>query len=157
MKAIAISFYIVFSVATVLARLGETEEQIQQRYGEPVGKPTDETRREKSGTYIYNGFCIIVTFLDGKSHMEGYMKEDRKSKLSDAEIAVLLNANSFGNAWEAAEGSTSTDKKWTLGGTAIALYFPMHDPPTLMIATSEYRIYVNKRNNAKELKNLEGF
>jgi len=55
-----------------LARIGETEEQIDHRYGKPAGKWDDYIGYKK--LYHWHGFDVMVTFSDGVSQREMFNK-----------------------------------------------------------------------------------
>ena len=50
------------------ARVGETEEQVDHRYGKPAGKWDDYVGYKK--LYHWHNFDVMVTFLDGISQRE---------------------------------------------------------------------------------------
>jgi hypothetical protein len=75
--------------ATVFARTGETEAQIEKRYG----RPTSGSRWTK--TYSNKNLFIIVTFDNGVSGIETFQKRN-DSPMARAEIEKLLEANSDG-------------------------------------------------------------
>ena len=54
------------------ARVGETEAQIDHRYGKPAGKWDDYVGYKK--LYHWHGFDVMVTFLDGMSQREMFNK-----------------------------------------------------------------------------------
>ena len=55
-----------------LARVGETEEQCDHRYGKPAGKWDDYIGYRK--LYHWKGFDLMVTFVDGVSRREMFNK-----------------------------------------------------------------------------------
>jgi hypothetical protein len=75
--------------ATALAQIGETEAQIEKRYGGPASG-SGSTRG-----YFYKGFFIIVTFDNGVSGIETYEKRNG-GPMSAAEIRRLVRASSAG-------------------------------------------------------------
>jgi hypothetical protein len=78
--------------ATALAQIGETEGQIEKRYGRAASGsgPTEG--------YFYKGFFIIVTFDNGVSGIETFEKRNG-GPMSAAEIRRLLEANGGGTKW----------------------------------------------------------
>src|ERR1051326_546931 len=78
---------------TVLARLGETAEQIHQRYGKPVeaGKMPNE-KDEAYERYEKDEFVVEVTLWKGISVTESYTKKD-KSDVTESEAEHLLSLN----------------------------------------------------------------
>ncbi len=79
--------------ATAFARIGETEMQIEKRYG----KSTPSSYSTKG--YFYKNLFIIVTFDNGVSGIETYEKRDVAS-ISTGEIRRLLDANGGGTKWQ---------------------------------------------------------
>jgi hypothetical protein len=56
------------------ARVGETEAQVDHRYGKPAGKWDDYIGSKK--LYHWHGFDVMVTFVDGVSQREMFNKSD---------------------------------------------------------------------------------
>ncbi len=84
---------------TAAARIGETETEVNARYGNPIfDLPSQQDTVTKC--YLSRGFSIAVTYVDGKSVREMVAKAD-KSKITEKEINRLLEANSGGSAWNA--------------------------------------------------------
>ena len=79
--------------ATAFGRIGETEAQIEKRYG----KPTPSSSSTKG--YFYKDLFIIVSFDDGVSGIETCEKRDGAS-MSAGEIRRLLDANGDGTKWQ---------------------------------------------------------
>lgn len=146
-----------FSPVTLQARLGETEQQTEQRYGAAVEKLGEDSVREKTRAYTTGGMSVIVSYLNGVSQSEMFIKEDRKSDLSDNEIQVLLKANSLGRVWEKAESPNFINKRWLLQGEAVAEYRPMQITPTLWLATKQYVTFSSEQTRQKEKNALAGF
>jgi hypothetical protein len=77
---------VLFVATSAFARIGETEAQIEKRYG----KSTSGSGPTKG--YFYKGFFIIVTFDNGVSGIETYEKRSG-AQMTAAEIRQLLRAN----------------------------------------------------------------
>lgn len=83
--------------SSAFARLGETEKEIEARYGKALGtvsRPNEPLQK----VYSSAGFDILVGYIDGRSGQEVFFKKS-KSAFSDAEIQTLLDANSGGGKW----------------------------------------------------------
>lgn len=80
------------SSASLFARLGETPDQCQMRYGSSNGQ------RGAYVLYYKDHFDIAVMFRDGKSTKEVF-SPNTGATLSDEMIEELLRANSEGSAW----------------------------------------------------------
>ena len=99
--------------ATAFARIGETEAQIEKRYGKPT--PSSSSTRG----YFYKALFIIVTFDNGVSGIETYEKRDGTS-MSAGEIRQLLDANGDGTKWQEPirkASRSATSKKLALQNT----------------------------------------
>src|SRR5262249_28378311 len=102
------SSLIAFAAACTLlcsaeARLGETEPQIQQRYGNPITLlPSHAGDPGPTKCYSADGFIISITYVNGGSVREIFSKTN-KTKLTDAEIQNTLKANTGNSPWKAEE------------------------------------------------------
>ena len=68
---IVVSGFSCFSKSAV-ARVGETEDQVDHRYGKLAGKWDDYVGYKK--LYHWHGFDVMVTFVDGVSQREMFNK-----------------------------------------------------------------------------------
>jgi hypothetical protein len=95
------AFLLLLAVAaTASARIGETVEQLDTRFGKPVrttAGPTGAARFEKR-TYKSDGLEIAVFVYVGRSHQEIYKKPD--GELTPEQVQKILADNSFGSQWE---------------------------------------------------------
>ena len=96
------------------ARIGETEKEVEARYGAPAKKPKKESGREKSRTYRFKVLEITVIFLDRKSQHEDYTKLDG-GKFGPEEIKAFLRVNSGGAEWK-----KKSEAEWELPGGAVS-------------------------------------
>jgi hypothetical protein len=83
-------------------RIGENEQQIEERYGKPLIRDNKDFDGHRLVLFRINGMDIGVAFSGGKSAAEFYSKEDR-SYFSANEIQLLLAANSAGGNWTKSE------------------------------------------------------
>jgi hypothetical protein len=151
---IAIAFFLL--VAPAFARIGETEQQIENRYGKST--LTVSTGNEPlQKVYQSSGLNITVTYLDGVSQREIFTKQDG-SELSKNEIAILLEANTAGSKW--IEDPTATSLagmqgwKLELGGRTAAF---SRDKTRLVITTDLVQKVFNQRKAEDEKEKLKGF
>jgi len=115
-----------------VARLGNTEEQVNA----VMGKPTDPGKPDSDGitTNMYKNptgeYLAVVQFFKGHSVAEAYSRVDRH-QLSQKELSIFLEGNSAGNKWEKKPGKkafwTRSDKR------AQAWYETVKGYPTLLI------------------------
>ena len=115
----SIILFATVTATTAVARIGETADQIETRYGKPnPSSDTDELGHQRN-QYLFGGYMIVVTFVSGQSEREKYSKED-ESLLLNEEINALLATN-------ATEGTTWKNKvqdKWTRSDDKlVAIYF----------------------------------
>ena len=167
------SLLTVFAVEPCLyARLGETEGEVDQRYGQSYEYPANNTRElevlglvvkavdpeekddpqfprvtgfpgVKVKTYNFHGFLIEVAFINGKSEAESYIRKD-KSGLEDADIEALLAANSLGSKWQPGS-KTFVYSNWNLASAAaIARYQDSHGLVVLTKKMSDYVLQLKK-------------
>jgi len=130
-------------------RIGETVEECEARYGKTLGKENNELGFRKGG------FWIKVTFYQGIAESVSYIKEGPGIKISDNEIAILLQSNSGGKKWKECVFPVNIKgmKYWeTEDGALIAIYHSFdHIPDDLFIVTKDSL----DRQRAKEAKEME--
>lgn len=83
---------------TAAARIGETEVEVEARYGKPIFTLPSKVDASLTKCYLSGGFSIAVTYVDGRSAREMLAKAN-KSAISDKEIQRLLEANAGGAYW----------------------------------------------------------
>jgi hypothetical protein len=84
----------------VLARIGQTEEQVSALFGKPIDADAPDkdgvtTNMYRNPTGEYNA---LVQFLKGHSIAEAYSRVDG-GKLSEKEMSAFLQGNSAGKEW----------------------------------------------------------
>jgi hypothetical protein len=65
-------FSMLVAANALFAKIGETEAQTDDRYGKPAGRWDDYLGYKK--LYRWHGFEVMVTFLDGVSQREMFVK-----------------------------------------------------------------------------------
>ena len=102
------------------ANIGETEGQVNDRYGKSFGQIPTKTFGVVTG-YIAGGYVVGVKFVDGTSEMEMFAKADH-ADLPASEISRLMNKNSLGE-WKAELTGKPQWRRWRRDdGSAVALY-----------------------------------
>lgn len=135
------------------SRLGESVEQIEQRYGEPMQQ--ENTTREISGRkYKAKGFVISVMFFNGKSGAESFTKPTGEG-IGEAEIEAILKANASGGEWILID-KIGSDKTWKLSDSTFAYFAPLKSPPTLIVMTQQMAAYFKELEIPKD-RRLYGF
>lgn len=91
------------------ARLGETEEQSKQRYGEPMKKVEDMLTYQPMidgavhHSYHRQGWTNQCAFVDGKAVRIRYMKMTKKDVnlwIQDDELLAILEGEAGGGQWQ---------------------------------------------------------
>ena len=152
--------------STSWARLGETPEQFEERYGAPsmtTKNPPDFLSGVTLAVYQKAGLAISAIFYKGTAGFVMFEKSEKNAlgnakELSLPEIQALLKANSTGKEWQAAPPAIRgpLGNAWELNDqSAIAEY--VEGQNRLVVQTAEYRDAERARLRAKEEKNLEGF
>ena len=118
------SLTIILSAGSVFARIGETRQEIDKRYGE--GKLSDYQRLEGTETikYHFKNFQVEVVFHDNKSIWEIVQRQDRLIDTSDCK--TLLKANvSNGQTWH----FDRLARRWERSGSPlyIGYLWPGHE------------------------------
>ncbi len=73
-----------------MARIGETEQQIAERYGQPYETANGYVANHKTRMYDAKNYRIMVDFVDGKSACEDFMSKDRHA-FSATETSTLVS------------------------------------------------------------------
>ena len=143
---------LIFSTSA-FARIGETTEEIDKRYGQPL-----ETIRDKVETrrYSFRGYNVLVGLDRGISQCEIYQKKDN-SRMTEEELRGLLQANAGKSKWnddpdENLESFVywSRDKK-----TRVALYYLATH--RLMVTSKAFLPRFAHLANSSGRNKLEGF
>jgi hypothetical protein len=157
MRTALLTFCFVVTVAgTAQARLGETPDQLVQRYGQPLSEKDQKGEGDKIAladvVFEKGGFQVSVTVVDGLSVAESFKKLNGQP-ITTLEVRTLLSANSQGHEWAAPEESKG-GKSWNRDDSATAL---LGQDGTLLIKSPEL---VNKEVAAKRAEktpSLDGF
>lgn len=149
--------------ASALARLGETFDQCETRYGiaEPIKATAPATTTYR---FTSHGFLILIGFFEGRAHYLVFGKDveseplatylDRK-EFSETEITVLLDANKGTNTWKEIDHIAAT-RDWTRSDQrAVASY--SRSQYIFMLASKEYVDRSAALRTAKEKVALSGF
>ena len=135
------------------ARVGETTEQLDKRYGKPLqtARDTLETRR-----YSFRGFIILVGLEGGVSQGEVFRKADN-SRMTEPEIQGLLQANAGNSPWRPEPDENldnyvywSKDKKSRVGIYALATH-------SLLITSKAFIPRFSALVSSGSRKDMQGF
>jgi len=136
------------AAAPLHARLGESPDRIQARYGAPIKVENGQYSRDFCFTYKHDGFIIVVCFLDDKSQCERYSNESGEP-LADEEIQNLMEINVRGGRWNLKKGSAAS-KQWVSdSGDAFATE-RRENGHSLEIMTSWWQHFIDRHpSNAR--------
>ncbi len=113
----------ILSSASAFARIGETREQIDKRYG--TGTHSDYQRLDGTETikYHFNNYQVEVVFNDNKSIWEIYQRQGRLIDATD--LRMLMKANADGKTWH----SDRLNHRWNRTGSPqlIGYLWPGHE------------------------------
>jgi len=146
----------------VFARIGETFDQIEARYGPQVPRSmAPDELGNHTITYNFHGFTIVVTFVDRKSEVELFKKckegipcDKEWATMSEAEVAAILAAyESVGVTWKAQEG-VKRPLWWTSSDQRLKAINMFNQ---LQIGTAHYIEERAARNRERESDRLKGF
>ncbi len=117
------------NVTCAYARLGETEDQIAERYSKPIQVYRDVKGRT-GHIHRSEGYIIMVQYIDGVSQSEVYAKED-DSAMTEAELNKILASNASGDKWQEIPAATLAKagvlgtRMWTISRIrALSAYGP---------------------------------
>ena len=142
------------------ARLGETIEECDARYGKPTQVEAGAVfAKSIERTYSKDGFTIKVLFVDGRAEMISYL---HPSVLTGEQVTKLLNNNARGQVWhETPNGSANVYGSWETPKGATAEYFT--PKPWESQTSSQYCLKISsdtfarlvRKDNEKEKKEEE--
>jgi hypothetical protein len=140
--------------STAQARLGETEQEVEARYGKPIAT-IDPDPAMRAVAYQHKGFVIMVTYENGKSGAEIYQKPD-KSEITDPERTVLLEANAGGYKWTYKEEVPGQIRWFNVDRKSrIAWYDTFNHQLCITSAAHADRVSaITKRRTAEKLKDF---
>jgi hypothetical protein len=96
----ALLLFLLFLTVPAYARLDETTEQIEARYGKPLSDIKPESPATAAKVYEKNGFHITVGYYEGKSYYEQFRKIDPFFNITKMEQNCLLKANGMQGLWQ---------------------------------------------------------
>lgn len=136
------------------ARLGETPEQIQKRYGSPSKKVLDPICGLTTSNYLFKEYSIDVSFKDGLAVREAVKKAGRAMDLISMEEGAALVKAIGGEAWKASEGG------WKSRDGGRAMWFGQHvfiESGAFLKHKKAYEQQESKRKAEADRKKADGF
>jgi TPR repeat protein len=136
MRALPVIGWLVFGTVTALARLGETTNEIQVRYGAPAGQDTFLGLPARS--YTFNGFNVLVVFNEGKSFIEALkpLEDGRRLEADEAEVMASRIAGCETWTRKNTPDPPGVEFKGTNGAAAMLRRGPQ-PPDSLVIYSAE--------------------
>ncbi len=138
------------------ARIGETVEQIEQRYGRAVSSPNRKLAPVEIRVYRFSGMIIAVSFIDGCSEGEAFSKAD-ESEFTTNEINLLLEANAGGMKWSKSADISVSAKTWSTDGNARSAQYQQFPKKRLHILTAKCITLENEEQKRQDAEKLKGF
>jgi hypothetical protein len=134
------------------ARVDETIEQLDNRYGPPYETGTTPFHTEFR-QYRFKGLLIFAHFFDGKCIGESYENQDHSALATDI-VQGLLSANAGASKWNEVtkNGWQRADERFV----ALNHQQPGDQKFGLIVCTPQLLKAIQVRKNAKE-KELNGF
>jgi|GEM_PF-5088032 len=135
-----------FAFVPILAfgRIGDTPEQVKERYGEPYFTKEGLRSQCQDCGYKSNGMVIFVYFFNGISHEEQYHKQDSLNPLTKEEAEKILGDNSGNQKWMPMPCTNPSIILWELPHPELkAFLFMSKQTHRLEIATKEYADWKN--------------
>lgn len=136
---------------TAGARIGETETEVQTRYGDPVFILPSTVENSLTKCYLSDNLSIAVTYMKGRSVRETFAKADR-SRLTEKEIQRLLEGNAGGAIWNVQELAGKKNVPAGLLGWRTADEHPrvaLYDERTQALFVTTQR-FINQTNAANQ-------
>jgi len=146
---------LLLSASSLLARIGETQDQCIARYGTALMSDA----KTNMSLFQKGGMDITAFYRDGKVECISYTKSERDAldkpiKMSMTEIDALLSANGSVSKWNKTK-SNPIIQNWTNEESgAVASYRSLDR--ILLIMTKECMQRTIEESKAKEKKALEG-
>jgi hypothetical protein len=134
--------------APVLGCLGESEAELDRRYGQQTKTGTSELPGVTIRGYNCNGFLVVVGMLHGHSAFEMYSKKD-KTKITPGELTALMNANAGGRKWAVDPATTTTTAKWVLDDGSVVADWDKGSGSQLTVMTKEAANLSTTKKQAK--------
>jgi hypothetical protein len=123
MKLLVPLFVFSVLVSSALACVGDSDAELEARYGKQVQTGTSKLPGVTIRGYKFRGFSVVVGVINGHSAFEMYSKKDH-SKLNANEVGALMTANSGGGTWNAVEDAAYEGKKWALSDGTVTVEWP---------------------------------
>jgi len=157
MKKISLLLAVIMALCNAaFAKLGETPQEIEARYGKPKASGTDEFDRLVWRRYSHLDYEITVRFIDGKSACEKLIHRDEAQKFPDVECLGLGKAISGETNWNLLDHK-GVATAWVSGDT-IVLRSELTSTgflPFLEITGKVYRDHMEEKRVTESLRQID--
>ncbi|MEM6820529.1 MAG: hypothetical protein AAF558_01125 [Verrucomicrobiota bacterium] len=118
--------------STAVARLGDSEAKLEERFGKPVKNQKVKELQFEQRTYQNHDLIIGVTLIEGKSASEQYLRTAGKKDDSGNPVILpipeklalaILKANAGDGEWKELSGEPGKRKFLRSDQEALALFF----------------------------------
>ncbi len=155
MKALPAICLLGLGAVTALARLGETTNEVQARYGAPVGQ--DSFLGLPANSYNFSAFNVLVVFKEGKSFIEALKPLNESDRLETDQAEALASRIAGCGAWTRRETVEPPGFEFKgTNGTAATLRRGPRPPDSLVVysadAVEKMRKPAPAGNAAEELR-----
>ncbi|GEP46178.1 hypothetical protein [Brevifollis gellanilyticus] len=158
MKALLLLSVLISLASPALARIGETREQCEARYGKPVrvDEKDQRTHHEKAG------FQVECHFHEDKcDHLKiSHADKDASGEplpLSDSELTTLLEASSNGKAWEIVVKDDAAGSVFWTSGEVLQAFYSTRPRCVLRIETQGYLDRIKPAQAAPKTGTIKDF
>ena len=151
MKTHAVLLLLTLITPLASARVGETPEQLVERYGAIVKEKKDS--ESEYLTFLKGGVSINCVIRDGKTVAVLY---DFFRPPSEDEIKTLLDANSGGKKWKKDTSSVFL-ASWVREDSVLSAIITRNSPNLLTIALDTMVREEGRKAMYSEKKKLDGF
>ena len=139
------SVVFVLLASGAIARLGDSEAEIEKEYGHSVGKIENDPVLGSLLVFHYRQYEVRVIFVDGESQSEYYIHRDGRVPLTEAEIDFLLQLNSSGRTWR----KSPELPLWRLGDSEAFAIYRSDDTSGLGICTAKFFEWQKERQTQR--------
>jgi hypothetical protein len=156
MKALLLLSVLISLSSPALARIGETPEQCEARYGKHI---PHESADSTSTMHRKAGYEILCAYHEGKCEKVSFVHEEdasgQRKPIPDAEIMALMHGSSGGKPWTKIYENTEKGRiRWQFENLEALYGGPA--TPMLIISTKAYqeRTAAEKAKDKEKLKDF---
>jgi hypothetical protein len=140
------------TISTAFARIGETEPEIEQRYGKALAwQPGADELGQVRHAYLAGDLAVIVTFdASGRSEQEVFKRDGDAAPMRQEEQAMIMQANcTAGAKWQ-----TRTGIGWITSDEKLVA---LRIESALIVCTAEHFTALKAARGKSEQQRLSRF